>query len=49
MFNDLTKTHQRMRRVPDAKLSDYVLPLVYAVIALPFIYTFVVVYGLVMK
>lgn len=47
MFGDLQTRAGRMNRLPPVTLRDYVEPVVYAVIALPFIWAGVVILSLV--
>lgn len=38
MYGDITKRHERMKRLPEVKFSDYFKPVMYAVVAVPVIY-----------
>jgi hypothetical protein len=46
---DLTTRAQRMKRLPPVTLKDYAVPIAQAVVALPFIYGFVVIYSIILK
>lgn len=48
MYKDRSTRDSRMKRVPDAKLRDYLVPMLGAIIALPFVYSFVVIYSIVL-
>lgn len=44
MFGDITKRHERMKRLPPVTLKDYAIPLVYAVVTVPMLYVLMFAY-----
>jgi hypothetical protein len=49
MFGDKQTRADRMKRLPPVTLKDYVVPLAQAVIVLPFVYSLIVIYSLLLK
>jgi hypothetical protein len=51
MYNDLSTTESRFSKKPVQKVNwrEYAVALGYAAVALPFVYSFVVIYSLLLK